>query len=148
MGKGPSPNLVRVWPVVQSAAVIACLSVTWGTLVLLKVESAILIQYSFRRIQQISPHSHLAVSSMCALQKLTVSVHSPGSVNGKPSRTLFQPINQHLEEHARVVVIWLAAELKSQQPFARTADLKCLGRWVHNKTQTRTHEACWEWDHL
>ena len=47
----------------------------------LKIYSAILIQYTFDQIEQIAPHSPLAVCFVCALKKTLELVHSPGFVN-------------------------------------------------------------------
>ena len=46
----------------------------------LKVQSAIGIQYTFGQIQQIALHGLVAVCSLCALRKMSVFIHSPGSV--------------------------------------------------------------------
>lgn len=41
----------------------------------LKVESAVLVQWTFCQIQQLSPHGPLAISSVCALKK-KLGVHT------------------------------------------------------------------------
>ncbi len=55
---------------------------------ILKAQSVIPIQYTFCQIQRISPHSPIAVRSVCALKRNPVFVHSPGSVNGKQTKWL------------------------------------------------------------
>ncbi len=55
----------------------------------LNVQSAIQIQRTFCQIQQVSPRGPLAVRSVCALKTHLVFVHSPGSVNGKQTETVW-----------------------------------------------------------
>ena len=63
----------------------------------LKVESAILIKYTFCQIQQISPHGLLAVYSVCVLKRNLVFIRSTGFVNGHVSTVaLSEPHNTTL----------------------------------------------------
>lgn len=67
----------------------------------LKVESVVLIQYTFCQIQRLSPYGLLAARSVCALEKKKknpVFIHSPGSVNQKQTRWL--GFTQHYSVHA------------------------------------------------
>ncbi len=101
----------------------------------LKVSSAILIQYTFRQIQRISPHSSLAFSSV---RKKQSSVHiqpwlckwQTNRVAGTepPTRSYSQIVKygrfvttgaRALKEHWRKECICPAIEFKYQQAFSR-----------------------------
>ena len=64
-----------------------------------KVQSAILIQYTFCQIQQIAPHGPLAVHSEFVTEEIRAFIHRLSSANGKrtvlprPSHKHSKPIN-------------------------------------------------------
>lgn len=54
------------------------------TIIIIDIKVAVIDSnpvHFFRQIEQLSPPGLLAVHSMCALKKMPVLVHSPGSVN-------------------------------------------------------------------
>ena len=102
----------------------------------LKEQPAILIQYTFCRIQWAAPHSPSAALSVCAIKKTCVFVYSPGSVNGKQTIWL-RPSFRSMKGWG---YIWWAAELKYQQPFTRIVDwtFKCIMIFPRNSLELIT----------
>ena len=90
----------------------------------LKVQSVILILYTFCQIQQIAPHGPLAVHSVFALKRQTVFVQSllckwkhtwwlrPYTRSDNPSQS-----TQSLRSTGRSGVIWLTVQLKISTTF-------------------------------